>query len=134
VILSGKLVKAQEGEFLTSIVEQTQEKPEREKLRSRRTLQEEENRRLELLRRELTSKRRWNSFAIASRHIGVGECKSCMHVKSRVAISRFRGSRRSLEGQVARIRRIGISAFGVSKAKDSRQLKSRFSDFRSHGS
>jgi len=51
VILSGKLVKAQEGEFLTSIVEQTQEKPEREKLRSRRILQEEENRRLELLRK-----------------------------------------------------------------------------------
>jgi hypothetical protein len=34
VILSGKLVKAQEGEFLTSIVEQTQVKPEREKFRS----------------------------------------------------------------------------------------------------
>jgi hypothetical protein len=51
VIPSGKLVKAQEGEFLTSIVEQTQEKSEREKRRSRRTLQEEENQRLELLRK-----------------------------------------------------------------------------------
>jgi hypothetical protein len=34
VVLSEKLVKAQEGEFLASIVEQTQVKPEREKFRS----------------------------------------------------------------------------------------------------
>ena len=34
MILSGKLVKAQEGEFLASIVEQSQVKPEREKFRS----------------------------------------------------------------------------------------------------
>jgi hypothetical protein len=49
VVLSGKLVKAQEGEFLASIVEQTQEKPRTGEVSERRTLQEEENRRLELL-------------------------------------------------------------------------------------
>jgi hypothetical protein len=62
----------------------------------RRTLQEEENRRLEAVEqifetrrpsdhggaaRELTRRCTEESVAIAYRHIGVGECKQFMHVE-----------------------------------------------------
>jgi hypothetical protein len=61
---------------------------------------------------------------------GLASARVACTSKSRLAISRFRGSRRSLEGQVARIRRIGVSAFGVSNSRelcveDSRSAKSR---------
>jgi hypothetical protein len=80
VIQSGKLVKSQEGEFLASLVEQTQVKPERGKFQSEELFK---RKRIDDLnswgRVNLQAQR--NSFSIAFRHIGVGVCKSCMHVE-----------------------------------------------------
>jgi hypothetical protein len=51
----------------------------RTKVGKLRTLQEEENRRLELLEEEVFKSRQNPEGAIVHRNIGVGECEYCMH-------------------------------------------------------
>jgi hypothetical protein len=51
----------------------------RTKVRKLRTLQEEENRRLELLEEEVFNNRYNPKGAIVHWKIGVGECEYCMH-------------------------------------------------------